>query len=817
MQNENWNRVYDRYAEASVNIDIKRIVRVLASRWYWVLGSLALALAGCFVFLQISNSRYVSSVLLSYSEKQTELNELNQLLETDAAASQKYLTERYVIISEEVVNGAVKKLNYPFTFYSESTFRTEDIYPYQPFTAQIVSYEASEYGFGVFQIQKDGIITYKTEKPEDEVNEELKFDLSKDTLISVKGLSFKVNSVARLTQDYIFSYNDPNQTRRMLSSLIYVNEAERNMSILNVSFSHSNRRFTQDFLQKLIESYQEYNLQQKKLSSNLTINFIREQTQIYADALRKASSELEVYKQRQSVPNLQASMSDVMGQMTQFETQKNTLEIQKAYIDLLEQSLNNRFEPVNIGSIGLDNTTDGVLVGLVQNLNKLILDRKNFIVGKNLSVNNPVVKAADDEIERIREQILSNIRVQKEKNESTLRIITQNLTLLKKRIDALPSVERELGYLQNDRDVNEKIYLLLINKEIEASIIKAGMLPSFTVLTRTNAYKVAPRAVVILSFSVLLGLIVGLGSIFLVRYLNNKFVDISEIGKNGNTTLLGVIQRYPDEIRNNEKDLHYFLDNRSLFSESVNGIRTNLSFLTEIKENRGKLLMVTSEVAGEGKSFVTINLAISLTKVDKKVLIVVSDLRRSRLHRFFNNNNKIGLSNYLAGKIDNYEKVVQHSAIDKLDYIPAGPVPFNPAELIQQSRFDAMLDACLQQYDFVIVDTAPIGLVSDNIPLLRKSDLVLFVIRWLYSSKEAPLLAQQMTQELEIKQVGIIINDFYKDNLYASISTPSYASKGYGYKYSYDYYGKSNNYYSDSGTKKRSLWRKIKGWFRPKS
>ncbi|MFN8349059.1 MAG: polysaccharide biosynthesis tyrosine autokinase [Spirosomataceae bacterium] len=808
MQNVNWNKPQDRFTEVSADIDIKRIFKVLWSRWYWVVGALVITLGGCFIFLQIANPRYVADVVLKYNEKQTELDELNQLIQPDAA-NREYLTERFVIQSEEVINGAIKKLNYPFTFYRQVPFRREDVYPYQPFTAQIISYDAAQFGFGLFEIKKNGVITYKTE----DETEVLTFDLSKDTLISVKGLSFSIHSVDQLSQEYLFIYNDLNEIRSSLDDQIHVAEEEQNLPILNVSFTYNNQRFTQDFLQKLIESYEEYNLGQKKRSSNLTINFIQEQIKIYSAALQKASSELQVYKQRKSVPNLQVSMNDVIGQMTAFETQKNTLEIQKSYIDLLEQSLTNRLEPINVGSIGLDVNSDGVLLKLVNDLNRLILDRKAFIIGKNLSVNNPVVKAADDEIDRVREQILSNIKVQRLKNESTLNIINQNLSLLRSRMNNLPSVERELGYLQNDRDVNEKIYLLLINKEIETSIVKAGMLPSFTVLNRTYAYKIYPQAVRIFTLCLLLGLIIGVGSIFLVRFLNNQFTEISKIGQNGRVNLLGIIQRYPDKIQNNEKDLRRFLDNRSLFSESVNSIRTNLSFLTDSPANKGKLVVVTSELSGEGKSFVTLNLATSLTKVGKKVIVIASDLRRSRIHHFFNNSNKVGLSSYLAGKIDDYQKIVQHSSIEDLDYIVSGPVPFNPTELIQNERFESMILQAQKQYDFVLVDTAPIGLVSDNIPLLKKSDLVVFIIRWLYSGKEAYLLTDQMAEEFNLKSVGVIVNDFYKDDLYAALAPASYyASKGYGYsyKYTYDYYGKSNGYYADNEAEKKSLWGKLK-------
>jgi tyrosine-protein kinase Etk/Wzc len=215
---------------------------------------------------------------------------------------------------------------------------------------------------------------------------------------------------------------------------------------------------------------------------------------------------------------------------------------------------------------------------------------------------------------------------------------------------------------------------------------------------------------------------------------------------------------------------------------------------------KGKLLVVTSEISGEGKSFTTVNLAISLSKTGKKVLIIVSDLRRSKLHRFFNNNNKTGLSSYLSGKVTEQQKVISQSVIERLDYIPAGPVPFNPTELIQNPRFEQLIEDCQQRYDYVIVDTAPVGLVSDNIPLLKHSDLVIFIVRWMYSNKEAYMLPDQLANEYGLKAVGVIVNDFYKDDLYASLAPASYyASRGYNsnYKYSYDYYGKTNNYYAD--------------------
>ncbi len=791
------NSTIDRYSEAAAGIDLKRLVRVLWSRWYWIVGAIVMALLASFIFLKVSKPRYVASVTLRYNEKKTELDELNKLIQPDGlGGGQEYLTEKYVIESEEVINGAVALLKNPFTFKKKGAFRDDDVYPYQPFTAQILYHDKTEFGNGTFELLQNGVIKYVSK----DKSEEKQFDLAKDTLIAVKGFGFKVTSIQNLEDQYVVTYNDLESVKEAVDNKIDVKEPERNLPILELSFTYNNQKFTQDFLNKLLASYEDYNLAQKRKSSDLTIKFIQDQIKLYSNSLKQASSKVADFKQRNAVPSLQSSMTDVMNKMAELETQKSTIEIAHSYINLLEENLSsNRFETINIGNVGLDATSDVVLVRLINDLNAVLLKRKDALI-KNFSVNSQQVKALDDEVERIRGQVLSNIKIQKQKNETVLQMVNQNINTLKGRVGSLPEVERQLLYLESDRAVTDKIYSLLLNREIEASIVKAGILPSFNVLTRTDAYKTYPPSFQIILIAFFIGLVVGILLIFGTRYLNDKFVDVNKIGQNEKVNLLGILNRYPEKVANSGEDIIRFLDNRSLFSESINSIRTNLSFLVGHQQSKGKLLVISSEISGEGKSFVTVNLAISLTKTGKKVLIIVSDLRRSKIHRFFDNKNKVGLSTFLAEKNETKEEVINHSTITGLDYITAGPVPFNPTELIQNPRFDQLIEDCQNQYDYVLIDTAPIGLVSDCIPLLLKSDLVLFVIRWLYSSHEAHLFVNQLAEEYDIKNVGVIVNDFYKDDLYASLEPASYyASRGYGY-----YYKGTYSYYEDETPK--SFW-----------
>ena len=812
---DSWNEFLEEYVESSARIDPKKIVQVIASRWYWLAGALVVSMLVFFLFVKFTKQVYLATSTLKYNEKKTELQEISGILSQDPYSGREYITEKYAIESEGVIKDAIRRLNYPFSFFLKKNLKTYDVYPLQPIYTQVLSYDAETYNGGKFEITPDYKLVYQDEDKNEKV-----FDPRKTRLIVVQGLIFKIDSLAPVRDDYEFVFNaHDNYLQDEIEEFINVKEVERGLPILEVSFQHHNRRFTQDFLQKLVESYEQYNLSQKRRSSDLTIDFIREQSNLYTAELQRAGKEYQDYRQKTQVVDLKSSSGQLVDQITELETQKNTYEIQRSYINLLENNLSNRFEPLSLASIGLDNNSDQVLVGLVSKLNELLIRRKEILSA--YTPNNKVSKENADEIEKLRGQILESISSQKQKNLTALNLVSQSLAQIKGRLNTLPAVERNMIYFESNLEVKKGIYSMLLEKEIEASIEKAGILPSFSILTKPDAAtQIYPQLLRVFMICLMLGLVLGIGAIFLARYLNPKFVDIAKIGQSTKVNLLGMIGRYPEAVQNNEKGIESFLQNRSTFSESVNSIRTNLGFMNAEPSTAGKLVLITSEISGEGKSFVTVNLGISLTKTNKKVLIVVSDLRRSKLHRFFNFDNKIGLSTYLSGKVPSYKDVVQTSKIKNLDFVASGPVPPNPSELIQSDKFYAMLEECRGLYDFIILDTAPIGLVSDGIPLLKKSDLTLFIIRWLYSSKDAYLLPGQIMGEYDLTNVGIIVNDFYKDDLYTSLQPTSYyGSRGHGYyyKYTYDYYGRNNGQYYDD--RPPTLTERVRTWLKlkPKS
>jgi tyrosine-protein kinase Etk/Wzc len=799
MGKRNDSAFFEEFLNHSESLDFQKVFKVILSRWYWVAGSLFFFAVCCFLFLKLVRPQYIASVNLKYLDKQTELDEIANAKPTYLInnGNNDYLTERYTIKSQEVVENAIAKLNYPFTFYWLKDFRHIDIYPSQPLLIKILSFEESEFRKGKFLISPLGDLTYHSEN----YNKTIK--LTQGAIFSVPGLSFQIEQInIKEKLNFEFIYNNPSTLARDLIKRIEVDEIEDQMPVLTLSFRHHNKPFAKDFLEKLTESYQSYDLEQKQRSSDLTLYFIHDQVKVYSASLKKAARELELFKQDHAVLDISASATEITEKTRELQQQKNESEIQKAYILMLEKNLGKTFEQVNYLSVGLDGTTDAVLIGLLEQFNTLISKRKELLL--KYSINSAAIKNLNEELAKSRNQILDNILMQKQKNAGLIRILDQNLGLLQKQFKQIPALEKNYVYLQSNFEVNKNIYSLLLNKEIESSIVRAGMLPSFRLITLMEVEKISPKPIQAVTLSAFFGLMAGIFSIFSVRYFNKKFTKINLINQLDHLHLLGLVHRYmqkPD--KDGRYDLNVIAADQSVFTESVSGLRTRLSFLKtdeNLHPEKGRQILITSQKSGEGKTFISINLALSLTKIGKKVIIIGCDLRKSKLHHFFNESNEEGLSSYLQQKT-NISSLIKSASIANLDYIVAGPPPFNPAELLRKDLFLDLLTLCRKKYDYVLLDSAPVGLVSDNIPMLPDSHTILFIIRWLYSDKDAPHLAEQLAKDYEISKIQVLVNDFYPDALYNPVtSTSTYHSE-----YKYDY--QDNEYFQ---TTKKGILAKVR-------
>jgi len=309
----------------------------------------------------------------------------------------------------------------------------------------------------------------------------------------------------------------------------------------------------------------------------------------------------------------------------------------------------------------------------------------------------------------------------------------------------------------------------------------------------------------------ILGLAIGLGAIILIRILNPYIYDKETVESLTTVPILGIIMKFPEQIDEYSTQILAIIKPRSIFAESVRSVRTNLSFLAS--EKSSKIICITSEVAGEGKSFVAVNLTSTLSLIDKKVILIAADLRRSNIHKTFNVPNDKGLSNYLAHQCT-ADDIILNTGQERMDFIVSGPVPPNPSELLHSDRMKELIEELKSRYDIIMIDTAPIGLVSDAIPLIRMSDINIFVIRSGKSKFYAATVPQRIAQEYHLDNTVIILNAFSEDLLHSRYYTTKFTGEQHGSRYYYytDYTSYDNSgYYVDSD---KSKWWKLSRWLK---
>jgi capsular exopolysaccharide synthesis family protein len=284
---------------------------------------------------------------------------------------------------------------------------------------------------------------------------------------------------------------------------------------------------------------------------------------------------------------------------------------------------------------------------------------------------------------------------------------------------------------------------------------------------------------------------------------NPYIYDKETIESLTNTPIIGLIRHYPHDVDPNKNEILSMAQPKSLFAESVRSVRTNLSFIASDKKS--KVVSITSEISGEGKSFVSLNLASSLALIDKKVIFIAADLRRSKI-QFNLKDNAEGLSEYLANQTD-LASIINKSEQENLDVIISGKVPPNPAELMYGDRLNAMIAELRTKYDFILFDTAPIGLVSDALPLIRVSDVNLFVIRTGKSKNSAATIPDRIANEYHLNNTFIVLNDFRVEHIYSRYYSTNYNNSNNYYGYYYIASDKDGGgYYTRD--KKKPWWKK---------
>nr|WP_121270609.1 tyrosine-protein kinase family protein [Pedobacter schmidteae] len=742
-------------------IDYLKIVSILLSRWYMLAGSVLVAALIAYAYLWYTPKTYATSGMLKFDEKKSELTDLVNVMNNSGRSPANLQSEKFIIQSRSLLLNAIKQLNYNISFYISGRIRNYDLYPVKPLDISLSKFDSLNFFREPITFSPLDRKTFKLywNVAGTEVQKTFRYN----SLVNIGNTSFTLAYKGPINTNisYLFKFNTPETLLERVSSGLRTNDVVKNANIISMQQTDSNPQFAADVLNAVMNAYRDYDQGQKTQSASQIISFINQQQTYLSAAVKDSESSLETYKQRSGIMDIGTSTNITLSKVSNLEAQRSLLNIQLIAIDQLKKQIAGNQNEVSL-NFNLEGSIDPLLGNLVSNLNSLLRD-KNVLLKTYNATSGPIADL-NLQIAEIKNTAIRNINASTQRIQKNINYLEAQLSQVNKQVAALPAAEKDMISLRRDFEINEKVYSFLSEKKLEAQINKSAILPGATIIeeAQVNYTPVSPNTAKIYRSAVLFGLLGGLAILVLMRVLNPYIYDKESVEQATNIPIVGIIRKFPDKIDENNTQILALTKPRSIFAESVRAVRTNLNFLASEKES--KVICITSEVSGEGKSFVALNLSSTLALIDKKVILIGADLRRPKLHKAFGSANSKGLSNYLVGQCLS-ENIIQPTAHKNLDFISSGPIPPNPSELLHHERLSRLLDELRQRYEIIMIDTAPIGLVSDSIPLICKSDINLFVIRYGKSKHHAVAIPEALAQEYRLTNMAIVLNAFEENRL----------------------------------------------------
>ncbi len=757
------------------NIDIKRVLYMALRYWYVFIISLLLTLLYAYFKTRYAVKIYpvTASILIKEKEKSSE----DKFLYNNPLVNgyRNYENEPYLIKSYPLIQRTLESLNFGIAFYNEGNVLTTEIY--DPQVKATILKNGGDHRFYFKIINDNQYELFLTSESKDIKTFSFGDTVTYQGLTFVFSLNANARSVINLNQPTIFTYSNPAYQTGAYSGALQVSWAEEGAGVMDLSINGSNPQKDVDFINGLIRQYQEWDLSKKNQTASRTIEFITTQLAIMSDSLRLAEKQLELFKIQNSISNVSEEARRLSDQISKIDEQRSLLRVSKFYYDYLKRYLK---EDDLLDKIILPSTI-GINDPILSNLVSKLVELQAALKFSN-ATSNPLVNEGRIKINELKKTILESVKNQEGINAENDDFITGRVKGFEDQLNRLPTAERKLVSIQRNYSFLEGIYVYLLQKRAEAGISRASSTTDIDIINppMQAGGPISPNPMQNYTISALVGLALPALFFIIMELFNSKVQSKEDVEKITSIPLIGGIGH-----KRSENNLEVLTKPKTAIAESFRALRSNLIYFLQKREN--VVIMITSSISEEGKSFTSINLASVISLSGKKTLIVGADMRKPKLFSDLNLVNDVGLSSYLAGIAD-FETVVQKTSFANLDLIAGGPVPPNPSELLLNEQMPLFLAKAKSLYDFVIIDTPPLTIVADAFALAEYADHTLFVIRQNYTPISLLRTLQDSYSSGKLRNVSIVLNDIYR------------SGHGYGYRYGYGYgYGytssKKNNGY----------------------
>jgi capsular exopolysaccharide synthesis family protein len=788
-------------------LDIKLFLFIARKSLIYVVLFLGIALAGAFAYLRYTYQIYSASATIQISSND---ENVNKILETESFITEKQtdLDKARELISSPVFLGQVfDKLPLKVSYFYEGRILAYEQYKSSPYTVDATVRDNSIYGIPVYiKFKSKDKFELSYTKPGSPKYEK-EFYTAGKVSIPEADLAVKVVNNGKLEfnegildqNSYYFIINNPDNIVATYSAEITITILNTEAKTVSISIKDRNAEKSFDIVNAIVEDYKTYGVEKKQESANSVLEFIDKQLKVVYDTLFKSEIDLDEFKKVNKVDSsYMEPLPSVYSRVNEFQNQILTIELEENLLKEVETSLKDKdIDIYKLIAIVAGSEFEGSITGFLTSLQELLLKKEKLLY--EVTKNSGQIESLNYQIEIEKKLLIESIKTlqtnltsRKAKINTFLEEYQNTAFSPKDKYNAL-----ELSRLQRMYTINEQFYNKLIEKKAEYQISKAGYVSEIVILDRSSipTDPISPRRRLIYFGSILIALLLSMGLILLRYLFFNDITNINDIIKYTDAPILGIIPRYKKDIPVSQ--LIVDQKPKSLVAEALRSIRTNLQFISN--EPGPKVIALTSTISGEGKTFVAINLAGVIAFSDKKVIVMDFDLRKPKIHLGFGVENKKGVSTILMG-LNDIDNCIQHSTIDNLDFVTAGPVPPNPAELMLNKRMFDLVDYLKTKYDYILIDNPPIGIVTDGMKSLLLADYPIYIFKANHSKRVFVQNVDRLIEDSGLKKLAIVLNSV--EPQYSGYSYGKGAAYGAGYGYGYGYaYGYGYGYYDEDHLK----------------
>ena len=773
--------------EKEEKTDFKAVLFKYTIHWPWFVACILLCMAGAWLYLRYTPPVYniSASVIIKDNDKNSKASSGMADLEDLGFYSSinNFDNEVEILQSRTLIKKVVEELDLYISYAAKSSFHDIELYKSSPVKVWITPEEAQKLPAPAYinlTLQPSNKLNVKITIGEQEYSKQ--FDKLPALLTTPSGtFSFTPadSTIAKSEQKIMATVSSPRSVAGSYRGALSIEPTSKSTTIAQISVKSTHTQRGMDFINKLVEIYNRDANDDKNEVATKTAEFIDERINIINGELGTTEQELETFKRDAGLTDLKSDAQLALSENSEYEKKRAENSTQLRLVQFLASYANNpdhAYEvlPVNVG------LTDTGLTELINRYNEMLLERKRLL--RSSQENNPVVVNLDASIRAMRSNVLTTINSVQRGLAITQADLERQAGKYAGRITNAPGQERQLVNISRQQEIKAGLYLMLLQKREENAITLASTANNARIVDEAlaDAIPVSPKGKMIYLVALILGVALPVAVIYIIELFKYKIEGRADVEK---ITSLPIVGDVPfSENKSSEGAIVVHKNQNDLMAETFRNVRTNVLYMMKSNE---KVILVTSTTTGEGKTFIASNLAVSLALLGKKIVIVGLDIRKPGLNKAFQLSRKEqGISQFLANpEHTDLMSLVQVSNINpNLSILPGGPIPLNPTELVARESLPQAIDILKKHFDYIILDTAPIGMVTDTQLISRVANASIYVCRADYTHKADYTLINELGEQKKLPNLCTIINGL------------DMKKKKYGYYYGYGKYGKYYGY-----------------------